>query len=370
MAATDGRRPGAGNPFVGGAANPVETFSSDGPRRIFYYPDGTPITSGNVLFSTGGGSSLQKPDITAADCVATTVTGFSPFCGTSAAAPHAGAIAALLLSATPSPNAAWVRSTMIATGLDIMAAGVDRDAGYGIFMADRAAAAPQFINQFGLFSDLNKDGKADIVWRKTGQGVDTGAGFLWLMNGANVIGATYLNPIGTEWQIQAVADFNGDGYADILWRNTSASSVDSGKLFLWLMNGASVVAGTGYTNAQADLGWQVQGVGDLNGDGKADIVWRKTGPGVDTGAGFLWLMNGATVVGATYLSPISTDWQVQGIADFTGDGRADILWRNRNPAPQDAAKLYLWVMNGASVVTGTGYTNAQADLSWEVQSPH
>ena len=51
------------------SANPVEYFSSDGPRKIFYYPDGTPITPDNFLFSTNGGTTLQKPDLTGADGV-------------------------------------------------------------------------------------------------------------------------------------------------------------------------------------------------------------------------------------------------------------------------------------------------------------
>jgi uncharacterized repeat protein (TIGR01451 family) len=140
VAATDGRVPGPGNPFVGGATNPIETYSSDGPRRIFYNPNGTAITPGNVLFGTNGGTLLQKPDITAADCVSTTTPGFSPFCGTSAAAPHAGAIAALLLSASPAPTPALVRATMSSSALDIMAVGVDRDSGSGIAMADRSVA--------------------------------------------------------------------------------------------------------------------------------------------------------------------------------------------------------------------------------------
>ena len=42
------------NPFRGGPANPVESFSTDGPRQVFYNVDGSPITPGNFL-STGGG---------------------------------------------------------------------------------------------------------------------------------------------------------------------------------------------------------------------------------------------------------------------------------------------------------------------------
>jgi hypothetical protein len=121
--------------FVGGATNPVETFSSDGPRRMFFTPGGTPITPGN--FSSTGGTVLQKPDVTAADGVTSSaaIPGFNPFFGTSAAAPHAAAIAALLLSFSPTPTPAQIRAALNASALDIEAAGFDRDSGAGIVMA-------------------------------------------------------------------------------------------------------------------------------------------------------------------------------------------------------------------------------------------
>lgn len=126
---------GVMRPFVGGASNPTQVFSSDGPRRMFYHADGTPITPGNFLFSTAGGLQLIKPDITAADSVSCRTPGFSPFYGTSAAAPHAAAIAALLKSAKPSATGAQIYNAMTSTALDIRAAGPDRDSGYGIAMA-------------------------------------------------------------------------------------------------------------------------------------------------------------------------------------------------------------------------------------------
>jgi hypothetical protein len=124
------------NPFSGGLANPIETFSSDGPRRIFFDAAGNPITPGN--FSSTGGLVLQKPDITAADQVMTSVPGFSPFGGTSAAVPHAAAIAALLLEYAPALTPAQYRSALQSTALDIEAPGVDRDSGAGIVMAFQA----------------------------------------------------------------------------------------------------------------------------------------------------------------------------------------------------------------------------------------
>lgn len=138
VAATWVRSPAV--PFVEGTVNPVETFSSDGPRRMFFEGDGTPITPGN--FSASGGLLLQKPDLTAADGVATSVPGFNPFFGTSAAAPHAAAIAALLLSHNPLMTPPEIRLAMESTALDIEALGRDQDSGAGIVMALAALQAP------------------------------------------------------------------------------------------------------------------------------------------------------------------------------------------------------------------------------------
>lgn len=125
-------------PNAHSSANVVETFSSDGPRRIFYNADSTLITPGNV--SSTGGQLLQKPDITAADGSSTTTPGFIPFFGTSAAAPHAAAIAALVKSASPASTNAQILNALRSSAIDIEAAGTDRDSGTGIIMPLRAMA--------------------------------------------------------------------------------------------------------------------------------------------------------------------------------------------------------------------------------------
>jgi hypothetical protein len=129
-------------PSVFVSTDKVEPFSSDGPRRIFYTPTGTAITSGNFLFGTGGGTLLAKPDLTAADGVSTTLpstSGLNPFFGTSCAAPHAGAIAALLLSANPALTTTQIRTILTSTALDIEGAGYDNNSGNGIIQAVQAA---------------------------------------------------------------------------------------------------------------------------------------------------------------------------------------------------------------------------------------
>ena len=84
---------------------------------------------------------MQKPDITAADGTATATPGFQPFYGTSSAAPHAAAIAALLKSAAPALTPAQIRTALINSAIDIEEPGADRDAGAGIIMAYEALVA-------------------------------------------------------------------------------------------------------------------------------------------------------------------------------------------------------------------------------------
>jgi hypothetical protein len=92
----------------------------------------------------------------------------------------------------------------------------------------------------------------------------------------------------TAANVTAHSDLNGDGKADIVWRNTTTGMVTT-----WLMNGTTM-SSNGTLLAAGNGAWTVAGIGDLNGDGKADIVWRNASTGQVTG----WLMR-PTSCGAT-----------------------------------------------------------------------
>jgi uncharacterized repeat protein (TIGR01451 family) len=151
------------NPFAGGAQDPVEDFSADGPRRMFFQQDGTPITPNN--FTNTGGAVRQFPTIAASDGVTTTVPGFAPFFGTSAAAPHAAAIAALLKSLNPGLTPDEIRTILTSTALDIETFGVDNTSGSGLIMALAALrAAPGGANLIvvtNFISGGNGNGQID-----------------------------------------------------------------------------------------------------------------------------------------------------------------------------------------------------------------
>jgi subtilisin-like proprotein convertase family protein len=164
VAAVDAAVAGTGS-FTGGASNPVELFSSDGNRRVFYDFAGHAYKSGKYLFKNGGGEVRKKPDVSAADGVSTSVPGFAPFFGTSAAAPHAAAIAGLIKSARPTLSPARIRSALTSTALDIEADGRDRDSGFGVLDAfdalSAANARPSPFLELGAVSTSESSGDGD-----------------------------------------------------------------------------------------------------------------------------------------------------------------------------------------------------------------
>lgn len=140
------------DPF--GTGNRVENSSSDGLRRVFFAADNSPVTPGNFLAGTGGGLVRQKPDVTAASGVSTTVPGFIGFGGTSCAVSHAGAIAGLVKAAflrkgvDPTPE--QLLASLKKTALDIEAPKRDRDAGFGILQAFQAVQVTGLKGGAGL----------------------------------------------------------------------------------------------------------------------------------------------------------------------------------------------------------------------------
>lgn len=127
------------NPFHSGST--LELFSSDGLRRIFFNANGSLANPGNASLLGDGGVVRQKPDISAADGVPTVTPGFSMFYGTSAAAPHLAAMAALLRGAVPTATASQLRSALTSSAIDIEGSGVDPNSGAGIAMAPAALSA-------------------------------------------------------------------------------------------------------------------------------------------------------------------------------------------------------------------------------------
>jgi hypothetical protein len=198
--------------------------------------------------------------------------------------------------------------------------------------------------------DVSGDARADIVLRNTA----TGDVRVWLMDGfIRVAEGTIGNAAGLA--CEALADFNGDGTLDLLWRS------ESGVLRMWLLDGLEVVGHGEIANAPAVMAphWTIAGAGDLDGDARADIVWRNTTSGSVTS----WQMDGMSrASGGTIHQGISLDWRIDAVRDLNGDGRSDIVWRRMATGDVNG-----WLMNGRTRLGGGFIRNAQ--LPWSVVLP-
>ena len=123
----------------------LESYSSLGTTPILFTSSGIPTFD---LRS-------DKPEITAPDGVNTTFfgadwegDGYPNFFGTSAAAPHAAAVAALMLSADNSLTPAQIYSSLENGALDMGEAGFDIASGYGLIQADNSGPLPVELSSF------------------------------------------------------------------------------------------------------------------------------------------------------------------------------------------------------------------------------
>jgi hypothetical protein len=222
--------------------------------------------------------------------------------------------------------------------------------GFGVMMR---LASDDFVKDAG---DFNGDGRADILWRNSRGDMST-----WLATGAGGFASAWGTNVTTDWEVSGTGDFNGDGKSDLLWRNSN------GALSSW--QGASNGGFTPVWGTSVTTDWAIAVTGDFNGDGKDDIFWRNAGGSVSN-----WLGAANGGFAPAWGTALTADWKVVGAGDFNGDGRSDILWRNDN----GSVATWAGVANGAFVagwgtalsadwkVVGTGDFNGDGkdDVVW------
>ena len=177
-------------------------------------------------------------------------------------------------------------------------------------------------------ADFDGNYKADILWAHT-----SGKAALWLMNAAQQIGGGVLFEAGNGWAPKLVGDLDGNEKADLLFTNTD------GRVGAWLMDGATQVGGAILVGP--GTGWTPTRLADFDGDGKSDILWEHT-----DGRVAIWLMDGLVQKGGGVVLAAGTGWHPKLTADFNGDGTADILWVHDDGTPA------IWLMQGTTILGG------------------
>ncbi|MCY6494314.1 Ig-like domain-containing protein [Leptolyngbya sp. GGD] len=209
-----------------------------------------------------------------------------------------------------------------------------------------SAANPSQSLDYTLQAASTPEVDTDILWRDP---VTQELGY-WRFDGTTFIGTQRLQ-YGfstswlTGWEIIGIGDFNGDRLDDLAWRSSY-----SGEVGVWLMgreaSGQRLLAGGGvFAGMTVTSDWQLSGIGDLDGDGKADWIWRNPSQG---GVGY-WLIDGDKVrQTGSFNGTIGAEWVLEGVGDFDGDRKTDLFWRNRN-----TLQTATWLMNGFTITTGT-----------------
>jgi hypothetical protein len=147
------------------------------------------------------------------------------------------------------------------------------------------------------------------------------------------------------WEIAGAGDFDGDSDTDILWRNYGSGAYQ-GLNVIWYMTGATKDSEVVFSLIP-DTNWRIVGTGDFDGDSDTDILWRYYGTGTYQGLNVIWYMNGTSYTEVVFSQVLDTNWKIAGAADFDGDSDMDLLWRYHGTGAYQGLNL-IWYMSGTS----------------------
>jgi hypothetical protein len=198
-------------------------------------------------------------------------------------------------------------------------------------------------------ADFDGDGKADLLIKQEG----TNSYAINYMNGLTAIKPNS-GPItrpAPGWTVAQVADFDGDGKADLLFKFEN-----SNRYVIWYMNGLTYKSTSGFVTDPAP-GWHVVQAADFDGDGKADLLFNLMG----TNQYAVWHLNGLTFKPTSnFITQPSPGWYVMQAADFDGDGKADLLFNYSG-----SNGYVIWFMNGSTYKFTSDFVT-QAAPGWNV----
>lgn len=167
-------------------------------------------------------------------------------------------------------------------------------------------------------ADVDRDGDDDLVGLATD-------GSWWVGRndgGTAMVGVRFATPGVGQQLTPLIGDMDGDGRADLVYR-----APNTGMWVLRRSTGAEFGSPELLGQWNAAINWSNVALADVDGDGDRDIVGRR--PAGDWQVGLYSRSPSSTIVSRVFGNFTSTvNWANLTVVDFDGDGRADVIGRN------------------------------------------
>jgi thiol-activated cytolysin/VCBS repeat protein len=191
-------------------------------------------------------------------------------------------------------------------------------------------------------TDVNGDLRADIVWNNVPGTASVNRTWVARSKGDGtyeLLGYQDHPAGGGGWPGYTghLGDINGDGRVDQIWPRTPGSPIP---IHRGLAQASGLFSFPSYQSVVRPMGagTLATSIGDFNGDGRADILWNE----LSASRNHVWIGLG-NVEGRFDFTPVdqehpatngaSEDWTVFAggvlILDVNGDGRDDVVWNDR-----------------------------------------
>jgi len=199
--------------------------------------------------------------------------------------------------------------------------------------------------------DFNGDGVADLFWRNSTTRI-------WAMDGVlyeelNTGGWDEPNAglaLGADWTPLMAGDFDGDGDDELFWRSQEGHTLAWVFDFKWIWYRGNVLVDEQDFPSVTSEDWQLLATGDFDGDGHDELFWRDNRRAKTA----LWFpefnSEGQVSISFEYSNTLYSDWMVVEVADDNDDGREDL--RMRRDLSPDTSDFVWWWMNGAEATVG------------------